>query len=104
MPLKVFDYFHAGIPVVSTPIVNLWGYYETIYFGDTAEELTGAVESALDEPADSPRKSIRKQIAERQSIAALAEVLSQVLFSGQSGLRDAFKGRTHLEPVGRCDE
>ena len=99
MPLKVFDYFHAGIPVVSTPIVNLWEYSDTIYFGDTAEELTGAVESALDESADSPRKSVRRKIAERQSIAALAEALSEILLSGRSDVRGAFKERAGFEYV-----
>ena len=99
MPLKVFDYFNAGIPVVSTQIVNLWEYSDTIYFGDTAEELTGAVESALDESADSPRKSVRRKIAERQSIAALAQALSEILFSRQSDVRGTFKERARFEYV-----
>ena len=81
MPLKVFDYFHAGLPVVSTPIVNLWEYSDTIYFGDDAEELCGAIQSALDEPADSPKKSARIVIAKEHSIEGLAECLDRVLSS-----------------------
>src|SRR5690348_568209 len=104
MPLKVFDYFNAGIPVVSTPIVNLWEYSDTIYFGDTAEELAAATELALGETADSPRKSLRKEIAKRQSITALAESLSRILFSGQSGPSDAVDERAHLESVGVRNE
>jgi len=81
MPLKVFDYFYAGIPVVSTPIVNLWEYSDTIYFGDDAEGLCRAVQSALEEPADSPKKSARIAIAKQHSIEGLAECLDRVLSS-----------------------
>ncbi|HEU5411612.1 MAG TPA: hypothetical protein VFU57_11370 [Candidatus Acidoferrales bacterium] len=104
MPLKVFDYFNAGVPVVSTPIVNLWEYSDTIYFGDTAEELITAVESALDEPADSPRRSLRRNIAKRQSISALAESLSRILFSERSARFGASKEAVHFESVGLRDE
>src|SRR6185437_3244385 len=81
IPLKVFDYFHAGLPVVSTPIVNLWEYSDTIYFGDDAEELCSAIQSALDEPADSPKKSARVAIAKQHSIEGLAACLDRVLSS-----------------------
>lgn len=100
MPLKVFDYFNAGIPVVSTPIVNLWEYSDTIYFGGTAEELAAAVELALREPQDSPRKSARRVIAKGHSIAALAETLSEILFSGQSGQSHLFEQSANFESVG----
>lgn len=79
MPLKVFDYFSIGLPVVSTPIVNLWEFSDTIYFGDDAGELGRAIQSALDEPVDSPKKSARIAIAREHSIEALAVCLDQVL-------------------------
>lgn len=97
LPLKLFDYFDAGIPVVSTSIINLWAYSDTIYFGDTAEELTTAIEKALDEPSDSPRKSDRKKIVEKHSTGALAEALS-ILFSMRSCTRDYLSRRTGTRP------
>ena len=81
LPIKVFDYFYAGLPVVSTPIVNLWEYSDTIYFGDDAEELCRAVQLALDEPADSPKKPARIAIAKEHSIESLAACLDRVLSS-----------------------
>lgn len=81
LPLKVFDYFHAGLPVVSTPIVNLSEFSDTIYFGDDADELCRAVQLALDEPADSQKKSARIAIAKEHSIESLAECLDRVLSS-----------------------
>jgi hypothetical protein len=79
MPLKVFDYFSIGLPVVSTPIVNLWEFSDTIYFGDDAGELCSAIQSALNEPMDSPKKSARIAIAKEHSIEALGVCLDQVL-------------------------
>lgn len=81
MPLKVLDYFSTGLPVVSTPIVNLWEFSDTIYFGDDANELSRAIQSALDEPVDSPKKSARIAIAKKHSIEGLAACLDSVLSS-----------------------
>jgi len=77
MPLKLFDYFSKGIPVVSTPIVNLWELAGTVYFGYDADGLCRAVQLALDEPKDSPKRCNRLRIARDHSIDALAAVLSE---------------------------
>jgi glycosyltransferase involved in cell wall biosynthesis len=81
MPLKLFDYFALGKPVVSTRILNLLEFSETIYFGDNAGELCRAIQTALDEPPDSPLKSKRMVIGKENSIEALAKVLAEVLAS-----------------------
>jgi hypothetical protein len=83
MPLKLLDYFAQGKPVVSTPIVNLLEFSDTIYFGDDADHLCQAIQLALDEPLDSPLKSKRVIIARKNSIEALANVLAQVLASNK---------------------
>jgi hypothetical protein len=75
IPLKLFDYFSKGIPVVSTPIVNLWEFAETVYFGHDADGLCQAVQLALDEPRDSPKRCSRLRIARAHSIDALAAAL-----------------------------
>ncbi|MFZ0639054.1 MAG: hypothetical protein WAM59_05085 [Candidatus Acidiferrales bacterium] len=79
LPIKLFDYFCAGLPVVSTPIVNLWEFSDTIYFGDDADQLGRAIQLALDEPPDSPLKLKRMAIARTNSIETLANVLADVL-------------------------
>lgn len=79
MPLKLLDYFAQGVPVVSTRILNLAEFSDTIYFGDDAGELSHAVQSALDEPAGSPLKDKRTAIAQANSIEALADVLVEIL-------------------------
>jgi glycosyltransferase involved in cell wall biosynthesis len=79
VPLKLFEYFALGIPVVSTPIINLWEYKNLVYFGDTAEELARAVAAALNEPVDSPKRAMRMEIARKHSIENLAMILHQCL-------------------------
>jgi GT2 family glycosyltransferase len=84
IPLKVFEYFAFGIPVVSTPLVHLWEYKDLIYFGDTAEELAGAVEQALQEPPDSPKRAARVEVARRHSVDNLAAELRECLPLGSN--------------------
>lgn len=79
MPLKLFDYFALGKPVVSTRILNLAEFSDTIYFGDDAEQLCHAIQLALEEPPDSPLKSKRMAIARENSIGALANALAELL-------------------------
>ena len=79
MPLKLFDYFSIGLPVASTPIVNLQEFSDIIYFGDDAGKLACAVQSALDEPTASQRKLKRIGIAQEHSIEGLSKVLKHLL-------------------------
>ena len=79
VPLKLFDCFAFGIPVVSTPLIHLWEYKDLIYFGDTAEELARAVEQALEEPHDSPKRAARIAIARMHSLENLASELRACL-------------------------
>jgi hypothetical protein len=78
-PLKLFDYFAAGLPVVSTPIIYLGEMPDLVYTGDTSAELICAVESALLEPHDSPKHARRKEIAREHSIENIALLLGRVL-------------------------
>jgi hypothetical protein len=79
VPLTLFEYFAFGIPVVSTPIIHLWEYKDLIYFGDTAEELALAVETALNESPNSPKRAARVDIAQEHSLENLAVALRQSL-------------------------
>lgn len=79
VPLKMFEYFAFGMPVVSTPLIHLWEYKDLIYFGDTATELASAIRAALNEPPDSPKRRARVEIAKKHSIENLATGLLQCL-------------------------
>jgi hypothetical protein len=79
VPLKLFDYFARGIPVVSTPIVYLQEYQELVYLGATAEELAEGISRALSEGKDSPQKTARVNIARRHSIENSSQILCSIL-------------------------
>jgi hypothetical protein len=77
--LKMFEYFAFGIPVVSTPLIQLWEYKDLIYLGDTARELASGIEAALREPLDSPKRAARIETARGHSLENLARVLRDCL-------------------------
>jgi len=79
VPTKVFEYFAVGVPVVSTPMIQLWEYKDLVYLGDTAEELADAIEEALSEPPDSPKRAARIAVARKHSLENLANALRESL-------------------------
>ena len=82
VPLKLFDYFLAGLPVVSTPVISLSEYPDLIYFGDTPAEFAQAVEAALSEPPASAKRNQRIEVASSHSTEALGRRLAELLGSG----------------------
>lgn len=80
-PLKLYDYFLEGLPVVATPILELSEFADLIYFGETAEELSDAVSQALAEPPDSPKRARRRDAARSHSTEALGRRLGEILSS-----------------------
>jgi glycosyltransferase involved in cell wall biosynthesis len=79
VPLKLFDYFAIGLPVVSTPITFLRELEDLVYLGSTPVELEDAISRALAEPDDSPKKALRFAVARKHSIEQSAQILSSLL-------------------------
>jgi hypothetical protein len=79
VPLKLFDYFACGIPVVSTRIVFLHEYEDIVYLGSTPDELADAISQALAEPADSPKRARRIAVAREHSMGRSAQILASML-------------------------
>jgi glycosyltransferase involved in cell wall biosynthesis len=78
VPLKLFDYFAAGLPVVSTPISYVQVMNGLVYVGDSASSLAIAVRQALAEPPNSLAKERRKQIAQAHSIEVISAELGRI--------------------------
>jgi hypothetical protein len=79
VPLKLFDYFSRGLPVVSTPITYLNDFQDLVYLGRTTEDLTKAISLALAEPSDSPKRAKRIAIAQRHSIDSISRIVANIL-------------------------
>lgn len=90
VPLKLFDYFAQGIPVVSTPIVYLRQFEDLVYLGTTPRELANQISDALAEPLQSPKRAKRQAIAQKHSIDNLSRLLVTLLdLSNGLGRSDA---------------
>ena len=79
VPLKLFDYFAHGMPVVSTPIVAIREYGDLVYAGETATELADAISLALKEADDSPKKAKRVAVATEHSVQNVSAILREIL-------------------------
>ena len=78
VPLKLFDYFSCGMPVVSTRIVFLQDYEDLVYLGSTPDELADSISQALKEPTDSPKRARRIALAQEHSIGRGAQMLAAI--------------------------
>jgi Glycosyl transferases group 1 len=87
-PLKLYDYFLAGLPVVATPILELAEFQALIYSGDTASELSEAIAQALAERADSPKRGLRVDVARAHSTEALGLRLEEALGAPKTHARE----------------
>jgi hypothetical protein len=77
-PIKLYEYFSHGLPVVSTrlPEVGLFG--DLVYLADDPESFAAQVERAAEETDQSLRER-RIAIARQESWACRAEELLQAL-------------------------
>lgn len=55
-PNKVYQYLAAGLPVITTPVLDLQESPPDLLFATTTEEVTRALATALDAPADRARR------------------------------------------------
>jgi hypothetical protein len=86
-PLKLYDYFLEGLPVISTPILEISEFKDLVYVGSTEEELSAAVARALEEPPDSPKRALRRDVARAHSTEAQGQRLEEVLALLKTGQR-----------------
>ena len=59
-PSKLYDYFLAGRPVVTTVIPGIYQFEDMVYIADTSEKFVTCIEKAIKE--DSPEKETARRI------------------------------------------
>ena len=79
-PIKLYEYFSLGLPVVSTRLPEVEQYREVVYFADGPEAFSAALGQAMEE-ADPARRQRRMEIARRESWTARAHELLAALQS-----------------------
>jgi hypothetical protein len=69
-PVKLYEYFASGKPVVSTPLPEVLAFGDLVYVGAGLDGMTGALRAALAEQA-------RSDLAARRRAAAAANTWDQ---------------------------
>ena len=62
VPLKLFDYFSAGLPVVSSKLLNISQYKDLLFLCETFEEFECAIQKSLCEEISSEAREKRKAV------------------------------------------
>jgi glycosyltransferase involved in cell wall biosynthesis len=79
-PIKMYEYFSCGLPVVSTPIPDVQAMGDLVYLGSTPAEFARQVTLALEE-RDPSKRGRRCAIASRESWTGRARDISQAFQS-----------------------
>lgn len=74
-PIKLYEYFSCGLPVVSAPLPEIAAMGDLVYVGEGPEGFARQVGRALEED-DPPRRGRRREIALRESWEARAREIS----------------------------
>jgi len=84
-PIKLFEYFALGKPVVTTPLIEVEQYREQglVYVGGTDETLIEALQTALGE-RDGDKRTRRAAVADAHSWKTLVDRMKKV-FGGENG-------------------
>ncbi len=80
-PIKLYEYFSCGLPVVSTPLPEAQSMGDLVYVGATPEEFARQMGRALEEN-DPSRQARRREIAQRESWSARAREIQSAFVSG----------------------
>jgi len=75
-PLKLYEYFCLGIPVVSTRLPEIEPFGDLVYLADTPGEFLRGVEQAVADN-DPARRARRKAVAEGNTWRARCEEISR---------------------------
>lgn len=80
-PIKLYEYFACGMPVVSTPLPEVAAYGSLVYVATSPQEFAAQVSRALAEQDVELRRQ-RRQAAEHESWPVRAAQLSQLMEGG----------------------
>ncbi len=79
VPLKLFDYFSAGLPVVSSKLLNISQYKELLFICETAEEFESGIEKSLKEGVESDACEKRKMIYQSHSTRKTSDTFKKCI-------------------------
>ena len=78
-PLKLYEYFALGIPIVATPLPDIARHEDLVYIAGSPDEFTALTEKALREKPDAPVREKRIEAAKRNSWKARGDEIVKLL-------------------------
>ena len=77
-PMKLFEYFYMGKPVVSTPIEELKRFPKFVKIGNSPKQWEQHIKKLLAKPWPKSYKKIQRRLAEKNSWQKKIEAISQL--------------------------
>ncbi|MFH2005531.1 MAG: glycosyltransferase [bacterium] len=87
-PLKLWEYFATGRPVVTTPLKAIQPWFDLVYLAGTRDDWTRQIRAAVEEPFPG-RAPQRIQLAEKYAWDAITATHAAALREVVAGLRSA---------------
>ena len=76
-PIKLYEYFSAGLPVVSSRLPEVELYPDLVYIADTPQEFSAMLARAVQE--DTSLRTRRVSVSRRETWSARAELLLELI-------------------------
>ena len=80
-PMKIFEYFYLGKPVISTPIKELKNFPEYVKIGNTIEEWKKHIEILLSKPWPEKYERKQKKLAIANSWSNKINTINKLIFN-----------------------
>lgn len=80
LPLKLFEYFQLGMPLVSTDLLNIHSFKPLLFTGKNADELITGLKSSLLEPKNSVYRERRRAIGNEHSTLNQVNFIKKVVY------------------------
>jgi glycosyltransferase involved in cell wall biosynthesis len=96
-PIKLYEYFACGKPVVSTAIREALGMRELLYIGSDRTDFCMKIRAAAAEDDPSPARK-RREFARRNSWDRRAETFLNAVFADDSGRRSLSESSDRRRP------